>query len=103
MHLLQVEDRTINHHGSSITVGEGEKDMVEVLPSINELVARDERKELKARKDFYKKISEENKRQRAREKKLGRCKFVGQKLVPLIIFSFTFAYWYYGLTSMKSS
>ena len=100
-----MEDRNINHHGTSISVGENEttgKNLIEVLPRQKELVARDERKEVRARKEFYKNIQEENERQHQRRKKLNRCKFIGQKLVPIVIFCFSFVYWYYGLTSMRS-
>lgn len=74
--------------------------MVEVLPRQKDLIARDEREELRARKEYYKNIQEENERQNIRQKKLNRCKFIGQKLVPIVIFCFSFVYWYYGLTSM---
>ena len=100
-----MEDRNIDHHGTSISVGENEtsgKDLVEVLPRQKELVARDEREELRARKKYYKNIEEENERQHIRQQKLNRCKFIGQKLVPIVIFCFSFVYWYYGLTSMMS-
>ena len=76
--------------------------MVEVLPSHNELVARDERKELKARKEYYRNINEKTKESKERQTKLDICKFIAQKLVPAIITTFTLAYWYYGLTSMRN-
>ena len=107
--MFQVEDRTINHHGSPVSVGDKDKkkiqvmmpqgNIVEALPGHRELVARDERAELQARKGNYKQIKEENKKSSKRQTKLNTCKFIGQKVVPIVIFTFTVAYWYFGITS----
>ena len=101
-----MEDRAVNHHGSTVSVGDTNKDVVEVmqterLPGHSELMARDEREEVNARKEYYDKITEETKKSIERKTKLQICKFIGQKLVPVVIFMFTIAYWYYGITSRK--
>ena len=101
---MQVDERTINQHGSARSVGkpEEEGDVVKVMPSHKDLVSRDERKELQARREYYKNINEETKKSQERQTKLGICKFIAQKLVPAIILCFTLAYWYYGLKSLKT-
>ena len=68
-----------------------------------DLVARDEREELKARKEYYKNIKKETKKSEERQAKLRVCKFIGQKIVPVVIILFTIAYWYYGITSMEKN
>ena len=96
-----MEDRTVNHHGSPVSVGDTDNKVVKVMPV--ELVARDEREELKARKEYYNNIKKETRKSEERQRKLHICKFIGQKLVPVVISSFTIAYWYYGITSMKNN
>ena len=101
---MQVDERTINQHGSARSVGkpDEEGDVVKVMPNHGDLVSRDERKELKARREYYKNINEETKESKERQTKLDICKFIAQKLVPAIILCFTLAYWYYGLKSLNT-
>ena len=99
-----MEDRTINHHGSTVSVEDTDKDVVQVvqaerLPGHKDLVARDEREEVKARKKYYENVKEETKKSKERQTKLRICKFIGQKLVPVVIFTFIIAYWCYGISS----
>ena len=91
-----------------MSVGENEDvkkmpdNMVKVMPTHGQLIARDERKELEARKEYYKKLREETNQNKKRQNKLKICKFIAKQIVPVVIVSFSFGYWYYGLTNMQT-
>ena len=94
---MQVDERTINQHGAARSVGKPDEegkdtlDVVKVMPSHGDLVSRDEIKELKARREYYKNINEETKKSKEHQTKLDICKFIAQKLVPAIILCLTLA------------
>ena len=95
--LTQVDERIINQHGSAKDVGPSAPD----LPTLSELVARNEEKELKARKRFYLNHKQLIKKNQRRLQKLQFCRFFGQKLMPVIILFFTISYWYIGLSNIN--
>ena len=99
----QKEERTVNHHGSERTVGPEDETLSKVFrvsPTPVDLIARDEEKEVRARKDFYKKIEEELESNKRCQSRLKFCKFIAKKFVPLVVIGFTIGYWYYGLSNM---
>lgn len=82
----------MNHHGQtkSVKVSPAGVDMDK-----GNLIARNEVEELKARKLFYANLQKVNK------KKLDKCKFFGQKILPVLILLFSLVYWYQGVAAMK--
>ena len=89
------EDREINHHGTVRKVGEEEEDPVFSF-SGNDLRHRDEKKELEARKDFYRQMDRKKKNQ----KQLKFCKKIGKQIIPAICIVFATIYWSYGLSQL---
>jgi len=97
------EDRDINHHGKTIKVNESDNDKIateawkggvkkqQVGLSMADLMNRDEKKMVNARKQFYQKSNSNQKLVKAGE---TTAKF----LIPLFVFGFTFVYWSYGLS-----
>ena len=90
------EDREVNHHGTTRTVGGGTGGNV-VLPfSGSELRHRDEQKELKARKEYYKQIKQKEKNKST----LNFCKKIGKQIIPTVCILFAVFYWSYGLSQL---
>ena len=91
------EDREINHHGTVRKVGEDADGSDPVVPfSQGDLRHRDEKKELEARKEFYKQMD----RKKNNAKQLKFCKKIGKKIIPTICTLFTIFYWTYGLSQL---
>ena len=95
MDTLREEDRSINHHGKTMSTG-GSTNAIQVRPLNTELVDRREDVELEARKRLYKQIAESNQN----KAKLATCKRVGHVYIPAVVMVFAAVYWGYGLAQM---
>ena len=95
MDSLREEDRSINHHGTTLSTGEG-SNAIQVRPAESDLVARREDVEVDARKRLYEQIEKANRN----KNKLARCKKVGHVYIPAVVLVFAFVYWGYGLSQM---
>ena len=87
------ENREINHHGKSVAV---EGDITPVVPlqetRNSGLIARRENVQVDALKKMYREAN-------VKEKNIQRGEFLGKKMIPMLIISFSIVYWTYGLTS----
>ena len=91
------EDREINHHGTAIKVGEDAPGSDPVVAfSENALRHRDEKKELEARKEYYRQMDKKKKN----EKQLKFCKKIGKQIIPTICILFAAVYWIYGFSQL---
>ena len=109
-------EREINHHGKSIKINEENNDnedsgnMIQVLSWVilsvktiqcdvkvkpANLISVDERVELEAQKEFYKKIEMKMGLERARQ--LERIKKINLIYLPLMALAFAAIFWFMGL------
>ena len=95
--LRDEEDREINHHGTTRKVGD-EADGSDPVFNLsgNDLRHRDEKKELEARKQFYKQMD----RKKKNKKQLKFCKKIGKQIIPVVCILFSTVYWTYGLSQL---
>ena len=64
--------------------------------SENALRHRDEKKELEARKEYYRQMDKKKKN----EKQLKFCKKIGKQIIPTICILFAAVYWIYGFSQL---
>ncbi len=90
-------NRQINHHGRTISVGNGESKKSQVItveeahPTYKDMTQRNEKDLVEARKVWY---------DRAETKRLTSLKygeFAAKKGIPIVISTFSTLYWSYGL------
>ena len=86
MDMLRVdEDREVNHHGKSVTVGD------KVTPFNEALISRNEQVEVDAKKTFYQNLKIKQ------EKKLKSVKKIALVYIPILELVFMAVYWYQGM------
>ena len=91
------EDREINHHGTVRKVGEEADGSDPVLPfSEKDLRHRNEKKELDARKEYYRQMDKKNRNL----KQLKFCRKIGKQTIPTICILFASVYWTYGFSQL---
>ena len=114
------DDREINHHGKTITINDDTEDKdeigsikvidtnkdttLETLTIISQvkpanLVSVNEKEELEAQREFYKKIEMEMGKKRS--KQLERLKKVNLVYLPLMALIFAALFWFVGLKNAE--
>ena len=105
--LREDEDREINHHGTPLEVstdsGKAAKEENELfhkkgailmpepeMPTLSKMVAKNEKEQMKARKQFYDKA-------KVNKSHLNTCENIAKKGIPALIIIFSIIYWTYGL------
>ena len=95
-YLREEGTREINHHGQTVTVGDGDGEeklfqKSEKIPTYEDMTQRNEKDLVEARKGFYANAVT------FKINYLKICQFAAMKGIPLTLIVFSTLYWAYGL------